>query len=154
GTQPQFVAITPDDAIAYVTNAGSNNVTPITVTTRTAAAPIVVGTSPRGIAIRNSATAVSTDVSLTKTASASSVAAGNNLTYTLTASNSGSRPATGVTVTDPLPAGMSFVSATPSQGSCVQAAGTVTCSLGGLVASSSATVALVVTPTSALGPTT
>ena len=35
-----------------------------------------------------------------------------------------------MTVTDTLPAGTTFDSATPSQGSCSQASGTVTCALG------------------------
>ena len=38
--------------------------------------------------------------------------------------------ATGVTLTDTLPAGATFDSATPSQGTCSEASGTVTCALG------------------------
>src|SRR5262249_30079632 len=41
---------------------------------------------------------------------------GDTITYTVTLANSGPDPATNVTVTDLLPAGLSFVSATPSQG--------------------------------------
>ena len=41
---------------------------------------------------------------------------GDTITYTVTLSNNGPNTATGVQVTDLLPAGLSFVSATPSQG--------------------------------------
>ncbi|MBA2592590.1 MAG: DUF11 domain-containing protein, partial [Gammaproteobacteria bacterium] len=40
------------------------------------------------------------------------------MTYTVPVTNNGPSNATGVTMTDTLPAGVSFVSATPSQGSC------------------------------------
>ena len=50
-------------------------------------------------------------------------------------------------LTDPLPAGVTFVSATPSQGTCSQVAGTVTCPLGTIASGANATVSVVVTPT-------
>ena len=71
-----------------------------------------------------------------------------NLTYTITVTDSGPSVASGVTLTDTLPAGVTYVSATPSQGSCSFATPTVTCNLLNLNAS--ATVSLVVTP-SAIG---
>lgn len=50
------------------------------------------------------------DLSLTKTASNSSPAVGANFTYTLTLTNSGPAPASGVVVTDVLPAGITYIS--------------------------------------------
>ena len=44
---------------------------------------------------------------------------------------------------------MTFGTATPTQGSCVQAAGVVTCALGTVLASATATVTITVTPTAA-----
>ena len=56
------------------------------------------------------------DLSLTKSDSPDPVLEGELLTYSLTAHNSGPQDATGVSLTDTLPAGVTFDSATPSQG--------------------------------------
>jgi uncharacterized repeat protein (TIGR01451 family) len=69
---------------------------------------------------------------------------GDQVTFKIEVTNAGPDDATGVTVTDALPAGLSFVSATPSQGSCSEAGGTVTCNLGTIAAGGSATVDIVV----------
>jgi hypothetical protein len=61
-------------------------------------------------------------------------------------SNAGPGAATSVVVTDVLPAGATFNSATPTQGSCVGTT-TVTCTLGTINSAASASIALVVTPT-------
>lgn len=76
------------------------------------------------------------------------VQVGQNLTYTITVSNGGPQDATFVTMGDDLPAGVSFVSVSPSQGVC-SGTSSVGCDLGTLSAASSATVTLVVTPTKA-----
>ena len=53
---------------------------------------------------------------------------GNNVqTYTLTVTNHGPSDATGMTLTDTLPADVVFVSATSDQGTCVWTEGTVVC---------------------------
>jgi uncharacterized repeat protein (TIGR01451 family) len=86
------------------------------------------------------------DLSITKTDSPDPVTAGNTLTYSLTVRNGGSADATGVSVTDTLPGGVTFVSATSSSGSCSEASGTVTCTIGDLANGASATVEIKVTP--------
>ena len=53
---------------------------------------------------------------VTKTDSPDPVTVGASLIYTVTVTNSGPDTATGVVVTDTLPAGATFVSAMPSQG--------------------------------------
>ncbi|WP_283808449.1 Ig-like domain repeat protein [Bradyrhizobium sp. AS23.2] len=75
----------------------------------------------------NSASATVTplqaDLQLTKTVSNPTPNVGNTVTFTVTLSNAGPTTATNVTVQDLLPAGLSFVSATPSQGSYVNGTG-------------------------------
>ena len=74
------------------------------------------------------------------------VALGANLTFGGDVLNLGPRDATGVTLTDTLPNSVSFVSATATQGSCVQSHGIVSCSIGSLASGSDSKVSIVVTP--------
>ena len=87
------------------------------------------------------------DLAITKADNPDPVTQGQTLTYALTVSNKGPSDATGVTVTDELPAEVAFVSATPSQGECTQANGSVTCDLGSLPIEGTATVTFDVRPT-------
>ncbi len=90
----------------------------------------------------------SADLAVTKTDSPDPVAQGSELTYTVGVSNAGPSTATGITLTDTLPAGVTFNSATPTQGSCSHTSGTVSCSLGNLANTANASVAIKVTPQS------
>ncbi len=94
----------------------------------------------------NTATAVayvgSADVSITKTASPSPALAKNNLTYTVVVTNNGPSPATGVKVSDPLPAGLEVHSVSTTVGSCVRPGNNVTCNLGGLGSGAKATITI------------
>lgn len=83
-----------------------------------------------------------TDLSLTKTDSADPVTKGGAFSYTITVKNQGPNDASAVTVTDPLPSRVSFVSASSSAGSCTQAGSVVTCNLGTLNAGLTATVTI------------
>src|SRR5262249_29834858 len=83
----------------------------------------------------------SADLSITKTAPAT-VGAGQQFTYTLSVHNGGPSDATGVSVTDPLPTGVTFVSASTG---CTNASGTVTCTVGALANGANATATIVVT---------
>ncbi len=94
-------------------------------------------------------TTVQSPLTLTKTDDPDPVTVGQDLTYTLTVTNRANDKAKDVTVTDTLPSGVTFVSATPSQGNCTQSGGTVTCDLGDLDEGQSATVMIVVRPTQA-----
>ncbi|HEX7173950.1 MAG TPA: SBBP repeat-containing protein, partial [Pyrinomonadaceae bacterium] len=87
----------------------------------------------------------SIELAVAMTDSPDPVAFGSNLTYILTVSNNGELSAAGVTLTDTLPAGATFVSATPGQGSC-SGTTTVTCNLGTLNGGAATTVAIVVLP--------
>ena len=57
------------------------------------------------------------DLSLTKIVDNATPNVGDNITFTVTLTNGGPNAASGVVVHDLLPAGLSFVSATPSTGS-------------------------------------
>ncbi len=89
------------------------------------------------------------DVAITKADSPDPVNRGDNLTYPLTVTNNGPGGAGDVTVVDTLPPGLAFVSAMPSQGTCMEAALMVTCDLGILANGASATIDIVVTTTAA-----
>ena len=64
--------------------------------------------------------------------------------YVLIATNSGPANATGVTISDRLPAGLNLVSAIASQGSVSNSEGVLTASLGNIYAQSNATVTITV----------
>ena len=79
----------------------------------------------------------------------SPVAINSALTYTFTITNKGVSPATNVVLTDTLPSGVTFTSATPT--SCTDTSGTVTCTLGSLEVNASTTVTLVVKTPATVG---
>ncbi|MCH8991827.1 MAG: DUF11 domain-containing protein, partial [Acidobacteria bacterium] len=85
------------------------------------------------------------DLSVAKTDSPDPAIAGGQLTYTITVTNLGPSDASGVTVTDTLPAAVTFVSSTPGSPDCTHSAGVVTCTLGDIAAGDSATVTITVT---------
>jgi uncharacterized repeat protein (TIGR01451 family) len=97
------------------------------------------------------------DMAITKLGSPESVMLGATLSYHLTVVNNGAgamaATTSGVTVTDVLPAGTGFVSATPSQGTCT-ATSTVVCDLGIFPSGATATIDIVVTAPAVAGPLT
>jgi uncharacterized repeat protein (TIGR01451 family) len=95
-----------------------------------------------------------TDLSLQKTAAPNPIFVGQNTTYTIVAkNNSPVTVATGVVVTDSLPASMNFVSATTSQGSLITppvgSTGVVTANIGSLGTGVTATVTITIQSTAA-----
>ncbi len=74
------------------------------------------------------------------------VIVGNNLTYTVTVTNNGPDPATGVTLNDKLPTSVDFVSVLPSGSCSPKGKRTVRCNLGSLADGASAMVTIEVTP--------
>jgi uncharacterized repeat protein (TIGR01451 family) len=85
------------------------------------------------------------DLVLAKSDFPDPVGVGSNLTYTLRITNFGPALATSVTVTDTLPAGVVFVMAGSSQGTCTNEGGSVRCALGPLAPGSNAVVGITVT---------
>ena len=62
--------------------------------------------------------------------------------YSLTVTNKGPDTATNVQLADPAPAGISYLTATPSQGSCAVGPALVTCTLGTIVPGQTVTVGI------------
>lgn len=82
------------------------------------------------------------DLAITKVDNPDPITLGQDLTYTVTVSNGGPSDASGVTVTDQLPAEVAFVSATASQGGCTEDNGSLTCILGTLPTEGTAKVTI------------
>jgi uncharacterized repeat protein (TIGR01451 family) len=91
----------------------------------------------------------SADLSISKSGPSGRQPTARDMTYMITVTNGGPDPASGVIVTDTLPPSVTFVSATPSQGTCGEDTGVVTCELGTLGNGASATIDIVVRPTQA-----
>jgi uncharacterized repeat protein (TIGR01451 family) len=87
------------------------------------------------------------DLTLTKTAAPDPVQAGQPLTYTLVVVNAGPAAASGVVLTDTLPAGAAVGQTAISQGTCGTGLGVIVCGVGEVVAGATVTATVVVTPT-------
>src|SRR6202011_5179379 len=85
------------------------------------------------------------DIAVAKIASSGSVTVGSNVDFTVTVTNNGPSDASGVQITDQLPAGLVYVSSTPSQGT--YASGTGIWDIGALANGGSATLTLTATVT-------
>ena len=89
------------------------------------------------------------DIMVNQTDSPDPVPSGGTLTYTINVANNGPDDATGVVLTDTIPASSTFVSRSTTKGTC-SGTTTVTCNIGALANGESATVTIVVTaPTTA-----
>jgi uncharacterized repeat protein (TIGR01451 family) len=86
------------------------------------------------------------DLSVTKAGAPATQDLGQgNITWTIVVTNNGPDTDTGVKIADPMPAGNTFVSATPGQGSCTGGA-VLNCNLGTMAAGAKVTITLVTTP--------
>ena len=166
-----FGSITPSNGGWTCTNAGNTSATctratwasgasttfTVVVTAPSQAATLtntaaIASTTPDPNSGNNSDTAdttvnASADVSITK-AGPATVSAAGTVTYTLTAGNAGPSDAANVSLADTLPAGVSFVSITPSNGgwTCTNAGDTsATCTRATWASGASTTFTVVVT---------
>ena len=142
-------------AVGLVPSGASRSIT-ITVrvvnaTPQTNTAAVVSSDEYDPVPGNNSASATETpqiaDLSLTKTVSNDAPTLGSLVTFTVHLTNTGPDAATGVAVLDPLPAGLTFSSSSPSQGTYDAASGLWT--VGAVPSGSGATLAVVA---SVVGP--
>jgi len=120
--------------ISDTVTANASNIVP-NLTLNSATATVVV------------ANANSADLAIVKTATPSPmVADGDTLTYNLAVTNNGPASATNVTVTDPLPSSLTYLSYTSTSGTCSEAGGTVTCLLGTMANAATATITILTIP--------
>lgn len=110
--------------------------------TASVSSPTSDATSGNNSALASTNMIPQADISITKTGPPTAIV-GNNITYTITVSNAGPSAAILTAVSDTIPVGTAFVSATPSVGSC-SGTSTVSCFLGTLASAGSASIALVV----------
>jgi len=141
-------AITPDGTLTYTpapNAAGSATVTVVLKDDGGTAHGGVDASAPQTFTI----TVIGPPVELAIFANAAPnpVSIGSNLVVRLTVANASSSAAQGVVVTNPVPAGASFVSASASRGTCTLADGAVVCSLGSLNGGASATLTINLVPT-------
>ncbi len=124
-----------DHATFAVTGTIAANATGLLVNTATVTAPAgaVDGDPTNNSATSSAALTPSADLQITKAGPANAVA-GTTIVYTITVTNAGPSDATGVTLTDPTPAGLTFVS---NAGNCTTA---FPCDLGTLPAGATRTI--------------
>ncbi|MEM7114356.1 MAG: fibronectin type III domain-containing protein [Chloroflexota bacterium] len=166
-----FVSATPDNATSCTHNSGTitcalgplNNSDVVVIT-------VVVSTTQPGT-INNSVTMTSdatdpdsdnnsaseettvnnvppsdSELAITKTDNADPVDFGDNIIYTVEVTNNGPEAAKSVVVTDSLPAGLTFVSATADNGGgCSHDSGTISCNLGEIPNGDTVTISIEVT---------
>jgi LPXTG-site transpeptidase (sortase) family protein len=166
-----YVSSVPSAGTTYVFGTGVWNIGPManganatlsivaTVTGTTAVtntATKTAETQPDPVAGNNAASATVTgqaaDIAINKTVSNSTPALGANVTFTVTATNNGPSNATGVQVTDLLPAGLAYVSSVPSAGTGYNP-GTGLWNIGGLANAANATLTITVTVNTTAGVT-
>ena len=87
------------------------------------------------------------NVGVSATGPGAPVFIGTPFAFTINVSNAGPAPATNVRMTDTLPEGTQFVSATTSAGVCGHSNGRLLCDLGTLASGTSSTIVLTVRPT-------
>jgi uncharacterized repeat protein (TIGR01451 family) len=81
-------------------------------------------------------------IGVSKTANPSTVPVGGTITFAIVVRNTGSSTLTGVTLTDAWTPGLTFVSVSPSQGTC-SGTNPITCSLGDIPPAGSVTISVV-----------
>jgi uncharacterized repeat protein (TIGR01451 family) len=112
-------------------SSASNSQVQVVVPYNAASGPLTVFT-PDGSSVSAASFAVTRPslVVLAKTASSPVLGPGTNVVYTLTVTNEGPSLVSGLTISDPLPASLNYISASSTLGACSFSNGVVTCNAG------------------------
>ena len=125
------------------------NVTPAGTGTISDSANVSTSSTFDNNGVNDSAFAITTvgpaaaDLAVTHSASPATAGVGGTITYTVVTTNNGPSTATGLTITDVLPPNVTYSTATGA--TCNETAGTVTCTVASLGASSSLTINITTT---------
>ena len=133
GDLAETLALPPGSSVTYTATCDIDPAATGTLSNTATIAGTTTDPAPGDESATDADTVLSTeaDLVLTKTAEPGTVGAGEVVTFRLGVENLGPSDATGVTVEDPLPTGLSFVD---SASGCLEVGGIVTCSIGTLVA--------------------
>lgn len=142
------VGSAPNILIRVIAPGVAGVITNTTTVTSSVADPTLPNTAVATTTITALATA---DLSISKSDSPDPALVGEALTYTLNVNNAGPSTATAITVTDTLPAGVTFVGAAGLGWSCTQAGGVVTCTRPSLGVGSAPDIIITVTAPSVAG---
>jgi uncharacterized repeat protein (TIGR01451 family) len=149
GDEPEGLAVSPDGRSLYVTALFFGQVWQYSIGsggTLSRKSPESVGASgATGVTVGPDA-----DVSV-KLGAPASKKKGSSFTYTVTVHDAGPSAAWLTTLRDKLPPGLKFVSTSTSRGTCANTSGTVSCQLGTLARSATATIGIKVKVTSPAG---
>jgi uncharacterized repeat protein (TIGR01451 family) len=121
----------------------SGSLLPVGATTVTCTVADVAG-NQSACSFLVSVTPPAADLTISQTVAPEEALVGDNLSYTVLVTNNGPAIASGVEMTDSLPAEVSLIAATPSQGDFSQNGKTLQFNLGGLAVGAIASVTIVV----------
>lgn len=140
GTPPLPITIAPTSVAGFVNGVWTGHVT----VSQASTSMVLRAVDFLGVAGTSSVFSVNVpdDLLLMVKDSPDPVGAGQRLTYTLTAYNTGPNPATGVNLTNTLSDGVTFVSASSSQGSCTQTDRIIQCGIGTVNQGTPATITI------------
>ena len=146
--------VLPDSALSWQSDVsgslGTGRMIPVTGLLPGPHVITLTGTDGEGMtgsdSIRICTNCARTSLSLAKSDSPDPATAGSPLTYTLVVVNYGPEDATGVILSDTLPPGAIFSSASSTGGTCDEAGGVVTCDIGTVANVAVVTATIVVVP--------